>query len=226
MGTLLGIDESGRGAVVGPLVIGGVVIEEKDQEKLRKMGAKDSKLLTPRQREHLEVKIKAVVKDFVLIKISAQQIDELRAQKKNLNRIEAEKMAEIIRVFSPDTAVVDAPQVSTGKFRDYLLALAKNHTKIIAENYADKNWPVVSAASILAKVERDREIEQIKKIVGTDFGVGYPHDSRTIEFVKKCLKEKKHLEWIRHSWETVRELKGKKKQKGLSDFAIGKIEEG
>ncbi|MBI4015647.1 MAG: ribonuclease HII [Candidatus Aenigmarchaeota archaeon] len=225
MRTLLGIDEAGRGAVVGPLVIGGVVIEETDEKKLKEMGAKDSKLLTPLQREKLEIKIKAVVKDFVLIKISAQQIDEMRAAKKNLNRIEAEKMAEIIKVFGPDTAVVDAPQVSTEKFKAYLLAMAKNHTKIIAENYADKNWPVVSAASILAKVERDREIEQIKKLVGVNFGVGYPHDSRTIEFVKKCLKEKKNLEWIRHSWETVRELKGKKKQKGLTDFTIGKEKE-
>ena len=213
-----------KGAVVGPLVIGGVVIEEKDEKKLKEMGAKDSKLLTPRQRELLEVKIKTVVKDFVLIKISAQQIDQLRGEKKNLNRIEAEKMAEIIRVFSPDTAVVDAPQVSTEKFKAYLLALAKNHTKIIAENYADKNWPVVSAASILAKVERDREIEQIKKIVGVDFGVGYSHDSRTIEFVKNCLKEGKNLEWIRHSWETVRELKGKKRQRGLKDFTKEKEE--
>jgi ribonuclease HII len=61
-------------------------------------------------------------------------------------------------------------------------------------------------------------LERIKKEVGFDFGVGYPHDERSIEFVKKCLREKTFLEYLRHSWTTVQELKGKKKQKKLGEF--------
>lgn len=191
--------------------------DEKDLEKLKALGVKDSKLLTPEQREKIYPKLKKMLKDFVTLKISAQQIDELR-KKKNLNVIEAEHMAQIIRAMRADFAYVDAPQVSTEKFKNVLLALAKNHTKIISENYADKKYVIVGAASILAKVERDAEIEKIKKLVGEDFGVGYSHDERTRAFVMRCLKEKKHLEWMRHSWETVKEMKGLREAKTLKDF--------
>ena len=193
------------------------MIEEEDQDKLKKLGVKDSKLLSPKQREHIYPKIKRIAKDFITIKISAEDIDRLR-KIINLNKIEAEKMAEIIKAMKADKAYVDAPQVSTHKFKAYLENLAKNSTEIIAENYADKKYVVVGAASILAKVERDGEIEKIKRIVGEDFGVGYSHDKRTIEFVKRCLAEKKHLQYIRHSWITVSDLKKGKAQKSLIEF--------
>ncbi|MEM5814247.1 MAG: ribonuclease HII [Candidatus Aenigmatarchaeota archaeon] len=217
MPTVLGIDEAGRGSVIGPLIVGGVLIDEEDEEKLKKIGVRDSKELTPAQRERMASEIKKVAKEWVTVRITAKEIDELR-KKKNLNVIEAEKMAEIIKFLKGDRAYVDAPQVSTEKFKNVLLALAKNHTEIIAENYADRKYKVVSAASIIAKVERDAEIEKIKKEAGFDFGVGYPHDERSIEFVKKCLREKRFLEYLRHSWTTVQELKGKKKQKKLGEF--------
>lgn len=221
MATILGIDEAGRGSVIGPMMIGGVVIDEKDHLKLKLMGAKDSKLLTPKKREELYPKIKKLAKDYVVIKITAKEIDTLR-KVSNLNKIEAEKMAEIIRAMKADKAYIDAPQVSTEKFKNILLALAKNHTEIIAENKADVKYPVVSAAAILAKVERDREVERIKKTVGFDFGVGYSHDSRSIEFVRKSLKEKRNLEYIRHSWSTVDDLKNKKEQKTLKEYKRNK----
>jgi len=217
MTTILGIDEAGRGSVIGPLVVAGVMIEEKDEDKLRKIGVKDSKMLTPKQRERLYPLIKKIAKDYVALKVSAKEIDEMR-KLKNLNIIEAEKMAQIIKAMDADKAYVDTPQVSTEKFKAILLALAKNHTKIIAENYCDERYPVCSAASIIAKVERDREVEKIKKEVDYDFGVGYSHDKRSIEFVKKSLKDGKHLEHIRHSWTTVEGIKSKKEQKTLKEY--------
>lgn len=199
------------------MVIAGVMIEEKDEEKLRKIGVKDSKMLKPHQREKLYPLIKKIAKDYVALKISAREIDEMM-RTRNLNIIEAEKMAQIIKTLGADTAYVDTPQASTEKFKAILLNLAKNHTKIIAENYCDETYPVCSAASIIAKVERDAEVEKIKKIVDFDFGVGYSHDQRSIEFVKKCLKDKKCLEYIRHSWVTVDGLKSKKEQKSLREY--------
>ncbi len=199
------------------MVIAGVMIDEKDEDKLRKIGAKDSKVLSPHQRERLYPLIKKIAKDYVALKVSAKEIDEMRKEK-NLNIIEAEKMAQIIKALNADKAYVDTPQASTGKFKAILLNLAQNHTEIIAENYCDERYPVCSAASIIAKVERDSEVEKIKKIVGFDFGVGYSHDSRSIEFVKKCLKEKKFLEYIRQSWVTVDSLKSKKEQKSLKEY--------
>jgi len=199
------------------MVIAGVMIEEKDEEKLRKIGVKDSKMLTPLQRERLFPLIKKIAKDYVALKVSAKEIDETR-KIKNLNIIEAERMAQIIKTMGADIAYVDAPQVSTEKFKMVLLNMAKNHTEIISENHADVKYPVVSAASIIAKVERDREVERIKKEVGFDFGVGYSHDKRSIEFVKKSLKDGKHLEHIRHSWSTVDGIKSKKEQKSLKEY--------
>ncbi|MBU3904592.1 MAG: ribonuclease HII [Nanoarchaeota archaeon] len=217
MTTILGIDEAGRGSVIGPMVIAGLMIDEKDEFKLREIGVKDSKLLTKVQREFMFDKIKNIAKDYVILSVSAKEIDELR-KTINLNKIEGHKMAEILKTLKADKAYIDTPQVSTGKFKDFLFSISKTKTKMICENGADLKYPVCSAASILAKVTRDREIEVIKKKVGFDFGVGYSHDKKSIEFVQKCLKEKKNLEYLRHSWITVSELVKEKEQKRLGDF--------
>lgn len=214
---ILGIDEAGRGAVLGPMVICGAVAEEKNLPKLKAIGVKDSKLLTPAQREKLYPQIKKILKDWVVLKVSAQEIDELR-KKINLNRIEAEHMAQIIAAVKADKAYIDAPQVSTEKFKAVLQDLSKTKTELIVENFADVKYPICSAASIIAKVDRDAEIQKIKEKVGVDFGVGYSHDARTIAFVRDCLKKGKYLEYIRHSWETVAGLKAKLKQKSLKEF--------
>ncbi|MBU5574909.1 MAG: ribonuclease HII [Candidatus Aenigmarchaeota archaeon] len=219
MKKILGIDEAGRGALIGPLVIVGAYADEEKMEKLKEIGVKDSKLLTYNQRIMLYEEIKKILNDWIIIKISASEIDKLR-ERKNLNKIEAERMAEIIRALKPDKVYVDAPQVTTEKFKMYLKALVKIDTEIISENFADRKYPIVSAASIIAKVERDKEIEKIKEKVNYNFGVGYPHDEKTIKFVKECIKNKKHLEFIRKSWATFIELSGENKQKKLEGFCI------
>ncbi|MFQ6009923.1 MAG: ribonuclease HII [Candidatus Aenigmatarchaeota archaeon] len=215
--SLIDIRLTVRGSVVGPLVIAGAIIEERNLKKLAPLGLKDSKLLTPKKRELMYAELKKLLKGYNIVKISARNIDTLR-QKKNLNIIEAEAMARIIKEASADKAIVDAPQVSTEKFRNILLNLARNHTEIIAENKADERYPIVSAASIIAKVERDAEIGKIKKKVKFDLGVGYPHDERTIAFVKAAIDNPDFSHYVRHSWVTVEMLKGKKKQKKLEEF--------
>jgi len=214
---ILGIDEAGRGAVIGPMMIGGVLAEEKDIAKLERIGVKDSKLLTPRQRERLSPLIKRIAKDYIVLKVSAKEIDKSR-KRINLNRIEAEKMAQIIKAMKADEAYVDAPQVSTQKFKAILKALAKNKTEIICENYADLKYPIVGAASIIAKVERDKEIEKIKRKVKYDFGVGYSHDQRTIKFLKNLLEKGKYPDFVRKSWVTASSLKKIKEQKTLKEY--------
>jgi len=199
------------------MVIAGLLIEEKDLSSLEAMGVKDSKLLTPKRREELYHKIKEIAKDYIILNVSAKEIDNLR-KRLNLNQIEAKKIVEIINAMKADKAFIDAPQVSTLKFKRLLQAQLTVNTKLTVENYADATYLVCSAASILAKVNRDRAIEEIKQKVNYDIGVGYSHDSRSIEFVNKCLKEKKHLDLIRHSWITVIDLKNKKEQKTLKEY--------
>lgn len=218
---VLGIDEAGRGAVIGPMVIAGAMATEEAAGGLKAMGARDSKELDGRRREELYRKFTEELRDYVVLKVPAKEIDRER-ERKNLNEIEAEKMAEIIRAMEPDVAYVDAPQASTEKFRQYLLALIEEETEgieIVAENKADEKYPICSAASIIAKVERDWEIEGIEKMVGKEIGVGYPHDQKTIEFLEELLEEEGEFpDYVRKSWITAENLLEERDQRGLDDF--------
>ena len=182
---------------------------------------KDSKQLTSRKREELVPKIEEIGIHIVIIRVPSAKIDANRKRGINLNQIEAIKMAEIINLLEPDKAIVDAPSYNTNKFRDYLFSKIENKKiKLISENFADQNYPVVSAASIIAKVNRDEAIEELKEKVGVDFGVGYSHDLRTIEFIKK-LAEKNHgklPDYIRHTWDTVETIKNEYNQLRILNF--------
>ncbi|MEM2987207.1 MAG: ribonuclease HII, partial [Nitrososphaerota archaeon] len=166
-----------------------------------------SKLLSPIKREKIMKKLKKIAKNIILIKLSANEIDKLRKEI-NLNEIEINKMVEIINSSSPNIVIIDSPEVNTKKFINKIKKKLKNkNIKIIAENYADRKYPIVSAASIIAKVERDKEIEKIKKKIGYDFGSGYASDKKTIDFLKYWLKNHDILpNFVRKSWITVKLL--------------------
>jgi ribonuclease HII len=215
-----GVDEAGRGAVIGPLVVAGVSVFEKDLAKLKKIGVRDSKELSPSQREKLAKKIEKIAKDVVIIKVGPCMIDDYSRQGVNLNRVEAMKMCMIIDCLSAAKAYVDGPEVNTEKFGRIMHKMLKNDTPLVVENYADKKYPVVSAASIMAKVERDREMEELGKKYGIE-GTGYPSDERTINSMKVYLeKNKKFPEkgLVRHSWGTTKEMLGENRQKKLFWF--------
>ncbi len=200
------------------MVLAGIVIDEKDLPKLKEFGVKDSKLLTPQQREILYPKIIKIVKRYKIIKISPEEIDKaVLSETTNLNWLEADKMAELINSLKPDLAIIDCPSTNKEAFSYYLEDKIKVKISIQCEHKAEKFLPV-AAASILAKVTRDKEIELIKNKFGL-VGSGYPADPIT----KKFLKENwdKHPEIFRHSWSTfvdVSEGKKSKKQKTLEDF--------
>ena len=98
MKLLCGIDEAGRGPVIGPLVMCGVLVDKKDLTKLKKLGVKDSKLVPVKKREELYHEILKVVKNYKVIKVSAQEIDQRTEVNLNLNQLEAVKAADIIIV--------------------------------------------------------------------------------------------------------------------------------
>jgi len=218
---ILGIDEAGRGSVIGPLVISGVMIEEKDEKKLRKIKVKDSKKLTPKTREKLVPKIEKIARNIVILRVPPCKIDANRKRGINLNQIEAIKMAEIINLLEPDMAIVDSPGYNTNKFRDYLWSKLDNkNLELCCENYADENHPVVSAASIIAKVDRDTEIDDLKKKLGYDFGVGYTHDVRTIEFLNRLAEQDggRLPTFVRHTWDTAERIMIEHKQLKVLNF--------
>jgi ribonuclease HII len=217
---ICGIDEAGRGAVIGPMVIAGVSVFEKDVAKLKKIGVRDSKELTQRQRERLAKEIEKIAKDIVVLKVGPCKIDDYSRQGVNLNRVEAMKMCLIIDSLNAKKVYVDGPEVNVEKFKRFMEKMLKSNASLVVENFADKKYPIVSAASIIAKVEREKEMDELRKKYGVE-GTGYPSDERTIKWMKEYLeKYKKFPEkgLVRFSWDTTKEMLGENKQKKLFWF--------
>jgi ribonuclease HII len=217
----MGIDEAGRGPVLGPMVLCGLVVDEQQEKKLKTLGVKDSKVLSSERRKELSEKIEETSTHVIILRVPAHKIDANRKRGINLNQIEAIKMAEIINMIKPDKVYIDAPSYNSHKFTDYLFSKLENkNVEIIAENYADKKYPVVSGASIMAKVDRDEQIRKLEEEVGESLGVGYPHDELTIKHVEKLARKNgnKMPRYVRTTWDTTRQIIKKHEQKGLVGF--------
>jgi ribonuclease HII len=208
-----GVDDAGRGSLIGPLIIAGVMMRAEDLPKLAEIGVRDSKILSPQHRERLALEIKRIAEKYSLVKLSPREIDRVveRGRKLHkLNRLEAQAMAKIIETLKPDRAYVDASDVLEERFKEHILENLSFQVEIISEHKADKKYPIVSAASIIAKVERDKEINELKKVYG-DFGCGYPTDRKTVDFLKQCLKKfGEYPDFIRKSWKTAKKAKREK----------------
>jgi ribonuclease HII len=220
MTTVCGVEEAGRGPVIGPLVMAAVVIDEKDEEKLQNMGVKDSKQLSPLQRERMFDRIKLAAKDYKIVIVSPKEVDAaLEGEELNLNWLEAVKSAELINKFTVDKVILDCPSNNTIAYKQYVKKrLKQKDVKVIAEHKADENYLVVGAASILAKVTRDREIEKIKKKIKHNFGSGYPSDPKTKQFLTENFEKYADDGIFRKSWQSYKVLVKKKHQKKMRDF--------
>ncbi len=205
----------------------GLLVKEEDEKKLVKLQVKDSKLLTKAKRENLFDKIKDISYKYEIIVVYPDEIDDAvnNHDGLNLNRLEARKSAEIINLLKPDKAIIDTPSNNIGKYKQYLSQFIKNKKiKLVLEHKADLNYPIVSGASILAKVTRDAEIEKIKKKIKIDFGSGYMADPKTVEFLEKYYEKYPNL--FRKSWMPYKDIVNKKFQRKLEDFSqfIEKVE--
>jgi ribonuclease HII len=214
-----GVDDAGRGAVIGPLVIAGVLVREEDLPNLKQLGVKDSKLLSPHRREVLAVEIRRIVVKFDVVKLSPREIDVVVNSGRKLhklNYLEAQTMARVIEALRPDKVYVDASDVLEERFKQHILECMSFRVDIVSEHKADRNYVAVSAASIIAKVERDKEISELAKTLG-DFGSGYPSDPRTMKFLKECCEElDEYPDYVRKSWKPakrVRDGKGSEQTK-------------
>lgn len=215
---VLGIDEAGRGPVLGPMIIVGLQVGKADIDKLKAMGVKDSKLLSPKRREQLDVEIRKIARNIVIKTVEAQDIDRLRALK-SLNQIELEEFAAIIKEVGDDEVYLDLPEPGKKWTATLRQKIKRPMSKFVAEHKADVNYPIVGAASIIAKVERDRRIRELEKELGMEIGSGYPADPHTMNFLRKWMQTHKDIPpWVRKSWRTARELWGLKKQKPLTAF--------
>jgi len=213
---ICGIDEARRGPVIGPMVLCGVLIQEKDIKELKKINVKDSKLLTPKRRTFLAPKIKKIVKAYKAIIVSPQEIDNaLESSELNLNKLEAIKTAMILNYLKPSKAILDCPSNNIKVYLDYLRIFLKNKKLRIKAEHNAERYPIVAAASIIAKTTGDAELEKIQMGFKQNIGSGYPSDPITQRFLKRNYK--KPLNIFRKTWETYKRL-SKPKQSVLSEF--------
>jgi len=237
----VGVDEAGRGAVVGPMVIAFVALEADHLEELKALGVKDSKKLTPKKREEIFEVLSRRVDRYAKV-LSAKEIDNRSVVAISLDEFELSKIAEGLYEFLSGLIrekyykepvefriYVDAPGAFSTESRKILAenfivaklsSLLKKYENVMidvnVEPKADDKYIIVSAASIIAKVLRDRAIERLKKKIGEDFGSGYPSDPKTISFLERISKEERP-EYVRSSRSTAKRIK-KAKSSFLEDF--------
>lgn len=208
---IAGVDEAGRGCVVGPLVVAGIAVPAENIALLSELGVKDSKKLTPKKREALYPEILRLTHSHHIIKVRPYLIDRAvrcKVALNKLNRLEAKTMAKIIEELKPDEVYVDAADVLEQRFGMHIQEYLTFKARIISEHKADITYVVVSAASVIAKVERDREIEEVKNYYG-DCGTGYMADCKTLMFLRQLLDDfGDYPSCVRKSWEPAKRVKG------------------
>jgi ribonuclease HII len=212
-----GIDEAGRGSVLGPMVVAGVKIKKSKLKQLKSLGVKDSKKLTRKNREKLYEEILRIADDYYINVVKPADIDHSVAARA-LNSLEAAAMAAVINRLKPNVAYVDSCDVNPARFRKAVLSTLECKVRVDSRHHADSENVIVSAASILAKVRRDREIAKLHQKVG-NVGSGYPSDKKTMAFVNRWIRmHKRAPRFARSSWKPVKRLLNGYAQRKLLDF--------
>ncbi|WP_214035242.1 ribonuclease HII [Methanospirillum sp.] len=211
---ICGVDEAGKGSVLGPMVVAAVGCM--DMDDLIALGVADSKKVSPKHREKISIEIKAKFPFSIVIR-EADEIDDLR-RSMTMNEIVARSHAEALSSLNCKCAYVDACDVNEKRYGETVSSFSPSGCTIISRHKADSLFPPVSAASIIAKVERDRIIEELSQEYG-DIGSGYPSDPITVAYLTKFIRHHGHSPGIaRSSWETVKNLLHQKNQSSLLDF--------
>jgi ribonuclease HII len=203
---VLGLDEAGRGSVLGPLVVGGFLCPAEQVESLRDHGVRDSKLLTAERRGAIYAEL-AGLGELSSVALVPRTIDRYVARG-GLNELELESFARLIHRLRPDVAYVDACDTNAERFGQRLEALAGSGVTVISRHKADRDFPIVGAASIVAKVRRDAALERLQGTLEEPIGCGYAHDPETQACVLRHARDGGPVpSWMRRSWETVQRVK-------------------
>ncbi len=196
----IGIDEAGRGSLIGPMVVAGVVVDDSKVNVLKSIGVRDSKQLSRQRREKLFSIIVDLVEAFSVVKVFPEEIDRF-----NLNDLTYNAVIKIIyslSSFSPYIVTVD----KVGNEKPVIDLILRLGYKPNVVHKADVNFIESSTASIIAKVIRDRYIEKLKEKYG-DFGSGYPGDQKTINWVKHIYEKSAFPPpIIRRTWKILRSI--------------------
>ena len=223
---ILGIDEAGRGPVIGPMVMSAYLMNSEEENTLKEMGIKDSKKIAPKKREKIFSLLKE--KSHYTISLEPSEIDYfLLSTNINLNKLELITTVKLIlkanKEHNIDKVIVDTPTKGVDKYKLELIEEIKKQSKtesisfeIICENKADDKYVSVGAASVIAKVTRDEKIKKITEEFG-EIGSGYPSDVKTKDALEKMIESNNitFLKYVRKSWATYKNAKEKFKQANL-----------
>lgn len=198
---VLGVDEAGRGAVLGPLVVAGAVLPELDLPKLAALNVKESKSVARAKRARLVRELWAFGVRGRAVVIQPNRIDQ-----ENLTQLELRAIVELVRFFQPARVIGDPP-VPPRAIPRFRQSLAKStgfaEERILFSPKADVREPLVAAASLLAKVVRDGYVRALRQIYG-DFGWGYPGEAKVQEFLAQYMRAHGELPPIcRKRWSSV-----------------------
>jgi ribonuclease HII len=221
-----GGDEAGRGAVIGPLVVALVVFKKGAEKKLSEIGVRDSKMLTRKRREVLYGEIGKLAVESKVSIITPEEINGAMRNRISLNELEAMHFSRLFDGVASEARYLylDSPDVIAEKFAIRVNTQTKKptkvmgikspktqapgyYTKIIAEHKADVRYPIVSAASIIAKVTRDAEIRKLEKALRMRLGSGYPSDEKTISIIAKNMNNKALMKNTREYWKTMQRIR-------------------
>ena len=203
---VLGLDEAGRGSLLGPLVVGGFLVSEQRTERLRELGVRDSKQLSAARREEVYRFLAREGRRFS-IALPPTRIDAF-VRHGRLNELEARAFGRLVRRSGAHRVIVDACDPVAERFGRAIRTWSGASVPIVAEHRADETYPVVAAASIVAKVRRDRAIQRLRDALGPSLGSGYPSDPRTVAFVRELLLDGRPApDWVRRSWRTMARVK-------------------
>ncbi|GAB3689796.1 ribonuclease HII [Salinarchaeum chitinilyticum] len=229
----VGIDEAGKGPVLGPMVAAAVGVPDPD---VLPDGVADSKRLAPERREALDAAIRD--DDQIAVGVAAIEVERIDDPETDMNGLtvtgHADATAAILSA-DPSTAadeigvLADACDTSEARFARRLSgaiddAIASSEVgghdlDVEARHGADDEDPIVAAASIVAKVERDARVAEIADAVGTDVGSGYPSDPTTRSFLERYVREHQRLpECARRSWQTSEDVLASVEQAGLGEY--------
>ncbi len=201
-----GIDEAGRGSIIGPLVIAGISFDSGKMDLLKNMNITDSKKINPKKREVLFDKIFNICDSVFICKINCSTIDKF-VKLNNLNKLESKFMTIVADNIHADKIIVDSCDVNPFRFQQEIKKnITNKKISIYSYHKADLDNIFVSCASIIAKVTRDSEIEKIKKKIKNDFGSGYPSDPKTKRFIQGNDFGKNSKNYVRYSWRPIKEI--------------------
>ncbi len=194
------------------------MVDEEEAKALEELGVRDSKRLSPRRREKLASRIKNVAVRCSYVELQPSEIDKFvlsQMRLRKLNFLEAGAMAVVIEDLRPEVAYVDASDVLAERFGRQILELLSFDVEVVSEHKADAKYPVVSAASILAKVRRDEVVLRLSERFGR-LGSGYSGDSKTINFLRSWVNSHPSYPWfVRKSWRTTKRIMDEVRQTHL-----------